>query len=343
MATKISRRTLLAGGTAAIVAAPHVARGQAALTRVRFTTSWALQGDSAFLLLGREKGFFREVGIDFQVNRGFGSGRVPVDVAAGTYDMGEGDFNPVLKFMGEKPERGLVVVAMLADSSPLTAITHADGPIKTPKDLEGRTLAAPEFDAGRQIFPAFARAAGIDASKVKWMSVAPELREPMLVQKRADAITGFVTSAGLSLKALGMDWPQMKLMMYKDHGLELYSGAYTTTREFIAKNPEAVKATVGAIMRSLVYAHRNPDETIEVLKKVEPLTNGPIELERLKTYEKFMMVTDHVRQNGISAVEPGRLTRNIEAIELSFNMKINLKPEDIYTDAFLPPREQRLV
>jgi NitT/TauT family transport system substrate-binding protein len=343
MVRQITRRTLIVAAGATVLAAPYVARAQAALTRVRFTSSWALQGDISFLVLGKEKGFFRDAGVDLVINRGFGSGRVPVDIAAGTYDIGEGDINPVLKFMAEKPERGLVVAGVLADSSPLAAITHSDGPIKKPKDLEGRTLAAPEFDAGRQMFPAFARAAGIDASKVNWMSVSPELREPMLVQKRSDGITGFVTSASLSLKALGMDWPKQHLMFYKDYGLDLYSGAYTTTREFASKHPEAVRGTIAAVIRSYIYAYKNPDESIQALKKAEPLTDVAIEKERLETHHKYMGITEHVRRNGISTVDSARLQRGIEAIELSFGLKTSLKAADAYTDAFLPPRDQRML
>ncbi len=40
----------------------------------------------------------------------------------------------------------------------------------------------------------------------------PELREPMLVQRRVDGITGAATSTGLSLKALGMDWPAQRIL-----------------------------------------------------------------------------------------------------------------------------------
>lgn len=341
MARGISRRTFVATG-AAVLAAPYVVRAQS-LTRVRYTMDWAFQGPSAFMLLGREKGFFREAGIDLVLSRGFGSGRVPVDIAAGTYDMGQGDINPVLKFAAEKPERGLTVVGITADQSALSAITHSNGPIKAPKDLEGKTLAAPEFDAGRQMFPAFAQAAGIDIKKISWMSVTPELREPMLVQKRADAVTGFVTSTALSLKALGMDWPQQHIMLYKDHGLDLYSTAITTTREFLQKQPDAVRAVIKANFRSMIYAHHHQAEAIQVLKQVEPLTDVAIETERLATAEKYLTVTDNVKKNGLSSVDPQRLGRGLQAIETAFGLKVNLKPEDVYTEAFLPPKAERML
>ena len=343
MTRSISRRSFAAGVGTIALAAPLVARGQGALTKVRYTMDWAFQGPIAFAILGRDKGFFREAGVDIALSCGFGGGRVPVDIAAGAYEMGQADINPTLKFMAENPDRGLVVIAITSDRSPLLVVSHADGPVKMPKDLEGRTLAAPEFDAARQMFPAFARAASIDASKIKWLSVQPELREPMLVQKRADAITGFITSAGISLKALGMDWPQQRHLFYRDYGLDLYSHGIITTRDFLQRQPDAARGTVRAMLRSLIYAYRNAEEAIQALKRAEPLTDVPIEMERLKINDKYLTVTDNVLRNGLSSVDPQRLERSIRAIEASFGLKTSLKPADVYIDAFLPPREQRML
>ena len=43
--------------------------------------------------------------------------------------------------------------------------TLAQDPLAKPKDLEGKTLAAPPGDSQRQMFPAFAKVNGIDAAK----------------------------------------------------------------------------------------------------------------------------------------------------------------------------------
>ncbi len=193
------------------------------------------------------------------------------------------------------------------------------------------------------MFPAFALAAGIDLTKINWMSVTPELREPMLVQKRADGVTGIVTSTALSLKALGMDWPQQNIMLYRDHGLDLYSTGIITTREFMQKQPDAVRRVLRANFRSMIYAHHNQPEAIRNLKQVEPLTDVVIEAERLAAAEKYMTVTDNVRKNGLSSVDATRLGKQIAAIETAFGFKANLKPEDIYTEAFLPPKAERML
>lgn len=335
----ITRRALCLAA-ASLIAAPATLRAQA-LPRVKYQVDWAFQGPNAFMLYGREKGFFRDAGIDLQIDRGFGSGRVPIDVAGGAYEIAQADINPVIKFIAENPNAGLVVVGVFGDRSLLCATVREEGPIRAPKDFEGRTLAAPDSDAGRQIFPAFARAAGFDASKVNWLTVRPELREPMLVQRRADGITGAATSTGMSLKALGMDWPQQRILWYRDYGLPLYGTCWLTTRDYARRNPELVRAVVAGGIRSLREAHRDPAGCIAALKAAEPLTDVAIEAERQQVSLREQIVSDHVMANGLSSVVPARFQLGLTAVEEAYGMAPKLKPEDVYTDAFLPPAADR--
>ncbi len=340
-----TRRHLLAGAAllASPLAAPGLARGQGALSRLKFTLDWALQGPNSYALLGRERGFFRAEGIDVSISRGFGSGRVPVDIAAGTFEMGQADINPTLKFMAENPNAGLIVVAIAADRNGMCVTVRADGDIRTPKDLEGKTLAAPAEDAGRQLFPIFATRAGFDAAKVSWQTVRAELREPMLVQRRVDGITGIVTSTALSLKSIGFGFDQQRIMFYRDHGLDLFSTCFLTTKDYAQRNPGVVRGALKALFRSLAYAWHHAEESIAVLKQVEPLTDVAIELERYRFNTEQHLITDHVRQNGFSDVDPVRLQRSIRAVEEAFGLPQRLTPADVYTEAYLPPRAQRML
>jgi NitT/TauT family transport system substrate-binding protein len=338
MTMGMTRRAALGLG-AAMLAAPRIADAQA--MRVRFTLEWAFQGPYAFAAAGEREGFFRAAGLDINIVRGFGAARVPIDIAAGTYDIGFGDITPVIRFMGENPQRDLVAVAILWDQSPLVATVRADGPITEPRMLAGRTLAAPEFDGGRQMFPLFARAIGIDPASINWMTVTPELREPMLVQRRADGITGFITSTGLSLKRLGMDWPQQRIFRYREHGLDFYSGALITTRTFLRERPDAVRATIAAMMRSMAFAYRNPGPAIQHLLARESLTDVPVETERQEVMFREMLVTDQVLRDGMSNVNAARLQRQVDAVRTAFSLAQVPSLDQLYTDAFLPPAAGR--
>ena len=134
----ISRRHVLTASTALVSAAALPALAQTPpLAKLKFTLDWARQGPNAYTDLGKEKGFFREVGIDITIDRGFGSGRVPTDIAAGTYDMGQGDIGPIIKFMAQNPDSDLIAVAIWGDKSLMGVTVRSDSAIKTPKDCEG--------------------------------------------------------------------------------------------------------------------------------------------------------------------------------------------------------------
>ena len=340
----ISRRHVLAASASATaIAAVPVLAQTPVLAKLKFTLDWARQGPNAYVDLGKEKGFFRDVGIDVSIDRGFGSGRVPTDIAAGTYDMGQGDIGPIIKFMAQNPESDLVAVAIWGDKSLMGVTVRSDSAIKTPKDFEGKTLAAPETDGGRQLFPAFAKANGIDMAKINWMTVTSDLREPMLVQKRADGITGAVTSTSMSLKNIGMDVPQQRILMYRDFNVELYGYCFLTTRKFLAANPAVVRGALKALFKSLIYANNNRAEAITVLKKVEPLTDVAIETERQAISFDRMVLSDYVSKNGLSVVDPARLTRVIRTIEDAYGLPPKLTPANVYTDAFLPTLAERKI
>lgn len=334
------RRILLLATGFAPLAAPGLLRAQP-LPRLRLTLDWAFQAPNAFALVARERGFFREAGVDVQIDRGQGSGGVPPALIGGSHDMGYADINPAIRFLAQNPDSGLICVAVLHDRSPLCVITRADGPIQTPKDLEGRRLAAPDFDAGRQLFPAFARAAGVDAARVTFLSVAPALREPMLVRREADGVTGFVTTSSLALKGIGLALPQQRVMMYYDHGLNLYGGALLTTRAYAERNPAVVRGAVAALIRGFRDTLSNPAGMIQVLRQVEPLTDAALEMERHEMNVERVIMTPNLRANGVSAVDAARLQAGITAVEGAFNLPARLQAGQFYLPDFLPPAEQR--
>jgi NitT/TauT family transport system substrate-binding protein len=345
MSFPLSRRSFLAS-TSALGAASALGLGPAAAqapSNVKFMMDWAWQGPQSFALLARDRGYFREAGVNIQLDRGFGSGRVPVELAAGTYQMGYADINPAIKFMAEQPQAGIVCVAVMYDGGAQVVVVDANGPIKTPKDLEGKTLAAPEVDGARQLFPAFAKQTGIDASKINWMSVTPELREPMLAQGRAHGITGFITSSVPSLQRIGMGPERLRIFKYREFGLPFASSSILTTRRFVEENPRAVAGVVQAFMRGMQDTLKDQEAAINALKAHEPLTDVPTERGRLKMAMDELVMTDHVKKNGLSSIDPVRFQSAITMIEEAFKLPPKLKVADVYNPAFLPGAAMRAV
>lgn len=315
----------------------------AAATDVRFIMDWAWQGPQAFALMAQNAGCFEAGGVNITLDRGFGGGRVPVELAGGTYDMGFGDINPTIKFLAENPDSDLIAIAVMYSGSPLVAVVPASSDIMVPEDFEGKTLAAPDFDSGRQLFPIFAAAAGIDLSTITWISVSPELREPMLVRGEADGITGFVTSTTISLETIGMGPEDQRLFVYTDFGAELYSNSIITSRAFAEANPEAVRTVVACMIEGTRMAIADPDAAITALVAHEPLTDPVIERDRWDRAVERLILTPNVVEGGLSNIDMDYLQRSIISVENAYGLPNTLQAADIYTDAYLPPVEARMI
>lgn len=205
--SKTLMRRMLCGAAIGIALAATVpaALAQQNLTRIRFQLDWRFDGQAAPFLLGRAKGYFQQEGLDVQFDAGAGSAAAVARLAGGNYEMGYGDTSALVEYLANNsgnPASRIQAVYMVLDSTPASAMVMKKSNINKPADLVGKTLGAPVFDAGRKLWPLFARAQGLDPAGVKWQSMEPALREQMLVRGQVDAVTGFAPSN--LLQAIGM-------------------------------------------------------------------------------------------------------------------------------------------
>ena len=307
------------------------------LIPVRFTLDWAFQGPQAAFLVAVERGHFRREGLNVTMERGFGSGDVPLKILGGAFDVGVADVNPMIRLKLERPEVDLFSPFLVYDATALAVMTLRRENIATPADLMGKTLAAPDSDAGRQLFPAFARAAGFDPGRCNWLSVAPPLREPMLAQGRAQAITGFITSGIFSLRALGIRDEDIVTMKYSDFGADFYSTALITSRRWAEANPGATTGLIRGLIRAHYECLADPAMAIDILRRREPLTDVPLETARLRLALDDLVFTAPVRANGFGLVDTARVQRGIDMLRGALAIDRAMPWSDIYDPRYLPP------
>lgn len=338
---RTNRRTLLATGLAgaACLAAPHVARGQGALTNVRFILDWAFFGPQAPFLLTLDRGYFREEGLNVTVDRGFGSADTPVKVATGAYEFGVADISPTIRMRLTQPTVDLISPFVLQQGSQLAAMTIRRTGIRTPKDLEGKRVAAPETDAGRQLFPVYARAAGIDAASIRWVTVTPQLRETMVARGDAEAMTGFETSGLFSLRTLNVAPADILSFRYSAAGVQLLSTALLVRRPYAEANPRVVTGMIRAIVRGHMDSWREPEAAIAALRRRDPTASAELERERMMANFEFIR-TAEVLSGGLANLAMPRVQGAIDTIRTAFDIATPLAAADLYLPGFLPPAEQ---
>ncbi|MFT4210950.1 MAG: ABC transporter substrate-binding protein [Microbacterium sp.] len=208
-------------------------------------------------LLGEQKGFFEDEGIDVTFQEGTGSATSAQVVAAGNADFG---LNIGLVAVVNNDDSGADLKIVARDSAVSTyAVVSLGAEIEDPSDLIGKTIGLPEGTTQAILWSTFLTEAGIDPSEVSTVNVSPANAVTTLAQGRVDGIVTYETSAVPALAELGEDDPSV--LSFNDYGVEVIPDAgVVASGTTIEENPELVEHFVAAVEKSIAYAIEHPDE-----------------------------------------------------------------------------------
>lgn len=311
-------------------------------TPIKVVLNWKYQGPQAWFFVAQDKGYFKAEGLDVTIDQGEGSAASITKVAAGAYQAGFGDINAVIDLAAKRPADAPVAVYMLYNTPPFTIVVKKDSPIRTAKDLEGKTLGAPANDGALKLFPAFAKAAKVDPSKVSISNMAPNLREQMLMRGQVDGVFGYINTIAFSARLVGLDPEKdLRFINYGDNGLDLYSNAIVFSRSFVKENPKAVTAFLKAVNRAINDSLANPEMAMDAVMKREPLLKRDIERDRLAATLKDEMSHPEIARIGLGDIDPARLTRSIGVVVEANQLARTPTAAEVFDRSFLPARADR--
>jgi NitT/TauT family transport system substrate-binding protein len=333
------------GNAGILLAAAAIFCGNAsAQTAIKFSLDFKFEGPAAPFVVAIDKGYFKAEGLDVTIDTAAGSLEPINRVASGTYQMGFGDINSLIKFRDANPSNPVKAVFMVYNKPAFSIIGRKSRGVEKPKDLEGKTLGAPAADSAFAQWKIFAKANDINVSKVKIENVGFPVREPMLQNGQVDAITGFSFSSFINLKSMGVPVDDIVVMLMADYGVNLYGNSIIVNPKFAADNPDAVKGFLRAFVKGLKDTIKDPSHAVDSVIKRNDLAKKPVELERLKMAIDDNILTPEVKRDGYGAVDPERLAKAIDQIAITYDFK-NGKPKaaDAFDSSFLPPAADRKV
>jgi NitT/TauT family transport system substrate-binding protein len=188
--------------------------------------------------------------------------------------------------------------------------------------------------------PLFATVNGIDQGSIKWLNVSPELREPMLIRGEADAVSGNVPTVLINMQAVNIPIDAVRVMAYANYGVGLYGLALITRPEFAEQNPDAVRDFIRGTVHGLNRMIQDPAAAVASAKTRDPLLIDKVEMDRIKMTLDYAIITPNVLEHGYSNVDMGRLANTLAQVAPAFNMKAPLPATQVYTDKYLPPRDE---
>ena len=337
----ISSRRVLFSAVVSMVGASLLGTAMAQETPIKFQLDWRFEGPAALFLVPLAKGYFKDEKLAVVVDAGNGSGGTVTRVASGAYDMGFADMAALMEFQANNPTapNKPVAVMMVYNNTPAAVLALKKSGIKTPADLAGKKLGAPVFDAGRKAWPIFAKANNI--TNVAWTAMDPPLRETMLVRGDVDAITGFSFTSLLNIEARGVKAEEVVVMPYPSFGVKLYGNAIIVSEQFLAKNPEAVKAFLRAFTKGTKDVIADPKAAIATLKARDGLVSEDLELRRLKMALDATVLTADAKAEGFGEIRGPRLSLMASQVSDAFATKERVNTALVWKDGFLPPAADR--
>jgi NitT/TauT family transport system substrate-binding protein len=315
-----------------------------AQTPVKFTLDWRFEGPAAPFTVALDKGYFKAEGLDVTIDTGNGSRESIPRVASGTYDIGAGDVNSLIRFRDENPGIDLKAVMMVYDRPPFAIVGRkSKGISPEPGSLVGKKFGAPAADGAYAQWPIFKSVNKLDDSTMKFENVGFPVREPMLASGEVDAVFGFSFSVYMNLKSRGLPADDIVMILMSDHGVDLYGNVLMVSPKFAAEKPEAIKGFIRALTKGLRDTVADTAAATATVIKRNDVAKAEVEKERLELSLKQNFVTPWVAANGYGGIDKARFAKSIDQIGLTFTFKAKPKVEDVFTEAFLPPAADRKV
>ncbi len=291
---------------------------------------WLASGYHAPFFLALERGYYRDQGIDLQILDGKGSTTTIQVVASGSETFGAANLTTMA--LGVAKGMPLVAVAGLIQKSPDSIISLADSGIKSPKDIVGRRGGFVATSASDRLFPAFAKAAGIDGRKVNRIQIESSARYSVLLQGNADFVIGWSFTDAFKINKLK---PVSPPLLFADYGVNVLSVGIVVSKDTLAKRETLVRRFLAATVRGMEDTIKSPEAAVDAVLKLRSGADREALLAGTSKLKDFIHTkSSETLPLGVMADEDWQSGHRILVEYLG--MSDAVAANQLYTNAYLP-------
>ncbi len=247
-----------------------------AVDKLKIKLSWTPTAYQAPIHLANEKGWFRDQGLDVEVEDGRGSVLTISVVASGSADLGSASVSAMVIARDKRAAQAKAIMTIMRQSDIAVSVTKESG-IKTIKDLEGRKVLYSSNGFEVPFLDMFFAAGGADRKKVKLIS-ATGSKYGAYMAGEAEGVFG---SFPVTLAIAGKKRPSIPIK-FSEHGLALPVIGIIARDDTIKAKRDQLKRFVKVLSSSYEYTlNGNEDEAFAAVLKQRP--NAKISVGFLKT------------------------------------------------------------
>lgn len=297
---------------------------------VKLQLNWFHLADHSPFYIAKKKGYFADENIDLTILRGYGSGDTAKKIDLKAADFGISDTPTVLTAISKDAD--LMIVGMVYDKAANNLFFYKDANIKSVKDLVGKAIAVPPGDSHRFLWPALAKANGVDPDSVKLVNVKPEGKQGIVAARQVDAAFDLYTSYPIWEKVLKYDG-EVDNLLFADHGVSLYGHAYIVHKDLVKENPDLIKRFLRATYRGWAAAQLDPELAIDSLMEEVSGVDRAVYLANLELILD-LCITERSKKYGLGWILPELMQQTLDITYSGGKMGKKLNAADVFTNDF---------
>ncbi len=301
--------------------------GATAPFKITVQLDWVAEPEHGGFYQALAKGYFKEAGLDVNVIQGGPNGYVLQKVATGQADFGQSDSTNVLLAINQ----GLPIIQVGAvfQNDPSVLMLHADNPVKTFEDLNGKTIMARLEWA---FLPYLKNKYHIDFKIIPQnFAVGNFIADPNFIQQ------GFYTAEPYFIVKGGAKYP--KFLYAWDAGFDAYT-CIVANRRWAEANAAHARAFMAAYIRGWKdYIEGDPAPAHALMKQVNPnVTDGFLAFSHKMIVDEKLVIGRHATDDS----QTGRISGERFAVQIRQLEDLGILPrgkltaDQVMTTAYLP-------
>lgn len=319
---------------AGLLAGVIVAQAAVAQDKVTFNMSWLAQGSVIGPVVAQEKGFYKDVGLDVTMVRGYGGNRTANELDQGQFEFGYVD--PISLALTRANGGKIRLVGAINTRWPGGICYLA--PKVQPKSLDG--LKGLQMGGGsaspvHNVVPAWLEMNGKPKDFVRLLRMDPAVVDAALLEGKIDLAECWRGSnRAVILKQASTTGAKVDWIEYSDYGLNAYGSGFATTEDIINKRPDLVRRFLRASYKGYEFAIANPEQAADIMVKAFPTVDRGVVLQQIRDIAE-LIVDAQVRDRGLGYLREDRIRSTVSFVDKAFAIGGKVSPGDMYTNDLL--------
>lgn len=239
------RRTLLAGAVGAL-AMPRIGAAQG-VEKIRLLLDWGWLPYHSSFLLAQEKGYFRDVGVEVEVEQGRGSNTTAIIVGQRGYDMGHVNITNATAAAAKGVPLKTVAVYQHRTAASFVGIKGRVS-LTGPDSLKGLKIGSTPGGSDGLSLSVFRRSNNIPESALNIISLDASSKTAALLTGQVDVVSGDSHAYRAIVQGAGHEPEVMELASF---GVPLLGFGFVANEQAIRDKPEAIRRTLTAMRRAM--------------------------------------------------------------------------------------------